>query len=102
MPESNTRQYQQDSGAALYRRSMYTFWKRAAPLASMDVLNAPNREFCTMRREQTDTPLQALVTMNDPTFSKPPASWPNTPWAPRTAATMPPSTKWPNDCCYAR
>ncbi|MBV9122508.1 MAG: DUF1553 domain-containing protein, partial [Planctomycetes bacterium] len=68
MPESNTHFYHQDHGEALYRRSMYTFWKRAAPPASMDIFNAPTRETCTVRRERTNTPLQALVTLNDPQF----------------------------------
>ncbi len=65
---SNTRIYQKDAGENLYRRSLYTFWKRSAPPASMDVFNAPSRETCTVRRERTDTPLQALVTLNDPQF----------------------------------
>ncbi len=68
MPESNTRIYRRDEGEGLYRRSMYTFWKRAAPPASMETFNAPSRETCTVRRERTNTPLQALVTLNDPQF----------------------------------
>ena len=68
MPESNTHFYRPDHGDRLYRRSLYTFWKRSAPPASMDILNAPTREVCTVRRERTNTPLQALVTLNDPQF----------------------------------
>jgi len=68
MKESDTRIYKQDTGPALYRRSLYTYWKRTAPPASMEILNAPSREtFCT-RRDRTDTPLQALVTLNDTQF----------------------------------
>ena len=64
----NTSRYQPGSGEDLYRRSMYWFWKRSAPPASMEILNAPSREVCTVRRERTNTPLQALVTLNDEQF----------------------------------
>jgi mono/diheme cytochrome c family protein len=65
---SNTRDYRRDTGENLYRRSMYTFWKRSAPPAAMEVLNAPNRETCTVRRDRTNTPLAALLTLNDVQF----------------------------------
>ena len=68
MPESNTRIYKADTGEALYRRSVYTFWKRSAPPASLEVFNAPSRENCAVSRERTNTPLQALVTLNDPQY----------------------------------
>jgi hypothetical protein len=68
MADSDTRFYKQDTGPSLYRRSLYTYWKRTAPPAGLEILNAPSREtFCT-RRERTDTPLQALVTLNDTQF----------------------------------
>ena len=68
MPESNTRTYKRDAGENLYRRSMYWFWKRSAPPSSMEIFNAPSRESCCVKRERTNTPLQALVTLNDPQF----------------------------------
>jgi len=68
MKESTTRFYRQDSGENLYRRSLYTLWKRTAPAPAMDILNAPSREVSCVRRDRTNTPLQALVTLNDPLF----------------------------------
>ncbi len=60
--------YEQGRGADLYRRSMYTFWKRTSPPPSLSTFDAPDREKCTARRAVTNTPLQALVLLNDPTY----------------------------------
>jgi len=64
-PTSDTLHYVQEHGTALYRRSMYSYGKRMAPLPDMDAFDAPMRDVVCTRRQRTDTPMQALVTMND-------------------------------------
>ncbi len=70
MPSSYPRVYEPDTGDKIYRRSVYTFWKRGMPPPQMTILNAPSREACIARRERTNTPLQALLLMNEPEYLK--------------------------------
>lgn len=60
--------YVMGKGEELYRRSMYTVWKRTVPHPTLATFDAPTRDICTTRRQETNTPLQALVLLNDPTF----------------------------------
>jgi hypothetical protein len=66
--EATNRPYKQDHGEKLYRRSLYTYWRRSVPPPNMVALDATNREVCVVRRQRTNTPLAALVMMNDPAF----------------------------------
>jgi hypothetical protein len=68
MVQSNTRTFVRGNGDELWRRSLYTYWKRACPPPSLLTFDAPTREFCTIRRSTTNTPLQALVLWNDAQF----------------------------------
>ena len=61
-------QYTPDTGSNLYRRSLYTFWKRTVPPPNMMTFDASSRDFCSVERQKTSTPLQSLVLMNDPQF----------------------------------
>ncbi|MCP4784668.1 MAG: DUF1553 domain-containing protein [Fuerstiella sp.] len=70
MPSSYPSQFEADSGEKIYRRSLYTFWKRGMPPPQMTILNAPTREECTARRERTNTPLQALLLLNETEYLK--------------------------------
>ena len=65
MVSSSTYSFQEDAGDKIYRRSFYTFWKRAMPPPQMTIFDAPTRESCTSRRERTNTPVQALLMMNE-------------------------------------
>ncbi|MDN5211810.1 DUF1553 domain-containing protein [Fulvivirgaceae bacterium BMA12] len=60
--------YRQDKGEKLYRRSLYTIWKRTVPPPSMNTFDAPTRSYCVVTRQKTSTPLQSLVLLNDPQF----------------------------------
>lgn len=64
----NGASYQEDKGEKLYRKSMYTIWKRSVPHPTIGTFDTPDRSFCSVRRQETNTPLQALVMMNDPTY----------------------------------
>ncbi|MDA1193479.1 MAG: DUF1553 domain-containing protein, partial [Candidatus Poribacteria bacterium] len=66
---SNTAKFSPDTELEkVHRRSLYTFWKRTSPPPQMAILDAPSREACSVRRERTNTPMQALMLMNDPQY----------------------------------
>lgn len=60
--------WQTSNGEDRFRRALYTEWRRTSPYPSMSTFDAPNREVCTLKRSRTNTPLQALVTLNDPVY----------------------------------
>jgi len=64
----NLAKYVEDKGDSLYRRSLYTFWKRTATPPNLTMFDMPSREYCIIKRSRTNTPLQALTLLNDPTF----------------------------------
>ncbi|MEM1121048.1 MAG: DUF1553 domain-containing protein [Bacteroidota bacterium] len=66
----NGGKYVSDEGDKLYRRSLYTFWKRSVPNPTQATFDAPTRSLCTVKRQKTSTPLQALIMLNDPTFTE--------------------------------
>jgi len=65
---SGGRKFIRDKGEKLYRRSMYTYWKRSAPQPALMAFDTPTREVCVLQRQRTNTPMQALVTLNDDQF----------------------------------
>jgi hypothetical protein len=65
---NNAQKYEQDKGEANYRRTLYTHWKRQSPPPNLLIFDSPTREYCVVRRPRTNTPLQALVLLNDPQF----------------------------------
>ena len=67
-PKSHAEKYVQATGSDLYRKSMYTYWRRAVPHPAMATFDAPSRDVCSVKRESTNTPLQALVTLHGPTY----------------------------------
>lgn len=67
-PDSTTARYKMDTTSDIYRRTLYLFWKRTSPHPMMSTFDAPDRESCVVRRQRTNTPLQALITMNEPAF----------------------------------
>ena len=70
LPSSFPRTFTPDTGDQIVRRSLYTFWKRGLPPPQMTILNAPSREACVVRRERTNTPLQALLLLNEPEYQR--------------------------------
>lgn len=66
--EINSKTYHADTGSLVYKRSLYVFVKRSVPNPTLATFDAPSRSYCIVRRQKTNTPLQALVTLNDPTY----------------------------------
>jgi hypothetical protein len=68
LPSSYPQVFEPDTGDEIYRRSVYSFWKRGLPPPQMSIFDAPSRDACVARRERTNTPLQALLLMNESEF----------------------------------